>query len=706
MKRIKWAVFFSGIAAVIAQTLMIREGIALFGGYELISGILLCFWLVWAGIGSFVFSKLKTGLSNKVTYSILLIMLSVFMVFSITFIRFALKIFSLPFGEVISLGKIILVSLVSLAPTCLVFGALFPAASRLLEPERVYLYEGIGSFCGGIVVSFILIQILPTYGILLLVICLLFTCAFIIIEKKKLLILPLLLLFVFLEINRIERFFRSAQMSGQELIGSRESKYGMIAVTRSGAQVNFYTNGVYDFSYPDVYSNEEAVHYPLLLHDKPENVLLVGGGVGGCLKQILKHQPRQVTYLELDPLLIHMAELYTGEFLDSLENVSVVSGDARFYIKKTKKKYDVVIINLPDPVNAQVNRFYTTDFFEEAKRVLDKQGILSIRINAPPDIISPLFGQLLSTIAQSLNTSFEHILILPAAKTTFLASDNKLPLSNVVNILKERSAERNLVLQYVNEYYFDYNLTAEKMTYIKKRIETSYGVLNTDLKPVCYYFTMILWGGVLSENIRGMFIKLFNINPFWFLLLLIPALFFFRRRAIIYLSVFTIGASEISAEVILIILFQIYYGYIYSWIGAIIAFYMLGLALGTLFYMRSIFFRRSTTKILSNVEFIMAFYFAVILLVSILKIPGTTLLISFLIFFGGFMGGLHFPLSMALLKRTNAGSVYSVDLIGSSLGALITAVIFIPILGIVFTLLLFCAFNVVVGIGLRIFSSK
>ena len=104
--------------------------------------------------------------------------------------------------------------------------------------------------------------------------------------------------------------------------------------------------------------------------------------------------------------------------------------------------------------------------------------------------------------------------------------------------------------------------------------------------------------------------------------------------------------------------------------------------------------------------FIMAFYFAVILLVSILKIPGTTLLISFLIFFGGFMGGLHFPLSMALLKRTNAGSVYSVDLIGSSLGALITAVIFIPILGIVFTLLLFCAFNVVVGIGLRIFSSK
>jgi spermidine synthase len=706
MKGIKWAVFFSGIAAVTAQILMIREGIALFGGYELISGILLCFWLVWAGMGSFVFSKLKSRLSNKTTYSILLIMLSIFMVFSITFIRFALEIFSLPFGEVISLDKIILISLVSLAPTCLVFGALFPAASRLIEPEKVYFYEGIGSFCGGIAVSFILIQILPTYGILLLMVCLLFTCAFIITDKRKLLIIPVVLLLIFFKINDIERFFRSAQMPGQELVGLRESKYGMIAVTRTGAQVNFYVNGVYDFSYPDLYSSEEAVHYPLLLHGKPESVLLVGGGVGSCIKQILKHHPRQLTYIELDPLLVHMGEFYTGESFDDLENVSVVFGDARFYIKRTKKKYDVVIINLPDPVNAQVNRFYTTDFFAEAKRILNKQGILSIRINAPPDIISPLFGQFLSTIAKSLNTSFEHTLVLPAAKTTFLASDYEIALANVVNILKERSAERNLALQYVNEYYFDYNLTAEKMSYLEERVEASCGVLNTDLKPVCYYFTMILWGGVLSENIRAMFIKWFNINPLFFLLLFVPALLFFRRRSIIYLSVFTIGASEISAEVILIILFQVYYGYVYSWIGAIIAFYMLGLALGTLFYMRSMFFRRSTTKILSNVEFIMAFYFVIVLAVTILKIPGTTFIISFLIFFGGFMGGLHFPLSIALLKRRHAGSVYSVDLFGSSLGALITAVVFIPILGIVFTLFLFFVFNVVVGIGLRIFSSK
>jgi len=705
MKGIKWVVFFSGTAAVIAQTLMIRESIALFGGYELISGILLCFWLVWAGIGSFVYSKSKIRLTARASYTFLLILLSLFTVFSISFIRLTLSIFALPFGEIIPLGKVIIISFLSLAPTSFIFGALFPAASRLLEPEQVYFYEGIGSFCGGILLSFILVQILPTYGILLLVVCLLVTCAIAITSKKRLLIIPVLLLFVFVKINNIEWFLRSKQMPGQELVGLAESRYGVIAVTRSGTQINFYTNGVYDFSYPDLYSSEEAVQYPMLMHDAPRNVLLVGGGVSSCLEQILKHEPEHVTYLELDPHIIRIADPHIGKSIDAYDNVSVIFGDGRFYIKKTKEKYDVVIINLPDPVNVQLNRFYTTDFFAEVRRVLNENGILSIRITAPPDIISPLFGQLLNTVERSLKTSFKEVLILPAAKTTFLASDHKIESINIVNILKERTRERNLALQYVNEYFFDYNLTTEKMNYLKERVADSPAALNTDLKPVCYYYTMILWGGVVSESIREIFIKIFNANPFLFLLLFIPFPFFLRRRSIVYLSVFSIGASEISAEVILIILFQIYYGYVYSWIGAIIAFYMLGLALGTMFYMRSMLFRRSTRKVLSNVELVMGFYFAVILLISLVKIPGTALLIPFLVFFGGFMGGLHFPLSIAILKRRHAGTVYSVDLVGSSFGALITAVIFIPILGIVFTLFLFIVLNILVGTGLRFFRS-
>ncbi len=702
MQRVKWAIFFSGLAAVIAQTLVIREGLALFGGYELVSGILLCFWLVWGGLGSFIFTKLKLKSNPEKTYALLLLILGFFAVISITFIRFALKIFSLPFGEVISLDRIVLISAISLAPVCLVFGALFPAASKILAPEKVYLLEGIGAFLGGIIISFILIQILPPYGILLIVVFFLTVCAFIMIKKPGLLVFSFVLLLLFTKVNDVEQYSRKTQMGGQNLVALRESKYGMIAITKHHAQLNFYINGVYDFSCPDIYTSEEAVHYPLLLHEMPRKVLLVGGGIGNCITQISKHLDiKEITYLEFDPLLFKMGEEYIGENLKDFRNLNVIFGDARFFIKNTKEKYDVIIINLPDPVNAQLNRFYTQEFFAEAKRIMNTRGIVSVRITAPPDIISPLFGQLLNTMRKSLHSSFEHILILPAAKTTYIATDHLIEIENVADILKSRIRERNLDLTYVNEYFFDYNFTPEKMNYLKNRVEESEGVLNADLKPVCYYFTTILWGGVISGSVRNLFINLFNLSPWLFLVPLVFVFLFFKRRSIIYLSVFSIGASEISAEVILIILFQISYGYLYGWIGAIIAFYMLGLALGTLFYMRSYWFRKSTTKLLSNVEFIMGLYFAIIILILFLKLPSANIIIPILIFFGGFMGGLHFPLSVGILKRKKAGIVYGVDLIGSSIGALITSIIFIPILGIIFTLFIFVVLNVLIAIGLR-----
>ncbi len=702
MQKVKWAIFFSGLAAVIAQTLIIREGLTLFGGYELISGILLCFWLIWGAVGSFIFSKMKLSRNPRLTYSVLLLLLSVCIIISITFLRYAFKIFSLPFGEVISFDKMILVSVIALSPTCVVFGGLFPVAAKLLEPERVYLLEGIGAFLGGILITFMLVEILPPYGILLIVIIMLSVCSFIVMNRPQLLFIPIILLFFFMRIYDIEFFLRKAQMGEQHLIGLKESKYGAIAVTKSGDQFNFYTNGVFDFSSPDIYSSEEAVHYPLLLHELPQNVLLVGGGIGNCITQIAKHPTvTEITYLELDPLLFKMGEEYIGEDFKKFENLNIVFGDARFYIKNTKMQYDVVIINLPDPVNAQLNRFYTKEFFAEVGRVLKKRGILSVRITAPPDIISPLFGQLLHTIKRSLHTSFKHITSLPAAKTTFIATDHVIELATLVDVLRNRMQERNLDLTYVNEYYFDYNFTFEKMEYLRKRIDESKGVLNTDLKPVCYYFTTILWGGVISGNLKNLFITLFNINPLLFLIPLLLVFLFFRRRSIIYLSIFSVGASEISAEVILIIFFQISYGYLYGWIGAIIAFYMLGLASGTFFYLRSPLIRGNFLTILSNVEFTLGCYFMAIIVLSLLKVPGENILVPVLIFFGGFLGGLHFPLSVRILARKKAGIVYAVDLLGSSLGALITSVIFIPILGIVFTLFLFVALNFLIAIGLR-----
>jgi spermidine synthase len=701
MKNMRWAVFVSGAAAVIAQTVLIREGLSLFGGYELISGILLSLWLVWAGIGSFIFSRVRVRGSPTTVYGVLLAVLSVFLVFSLTVFRYALRIFALPFGEVIPLHLIVVIAMIALAPTCAVFGMLFPSASRIINPEKVYLMEGIGAFAGGIAASFLLIQIMPAYGIILSMVIVLLACMSLL-TKKKLLVMPAVLCLLFFQIPHIEWFLREQQLGGQELVGLEESKFGVIAVTRMHDQLNFYTNGVFDFSYPDRYSSEHAVHYPLLLHPQPHAVLLIGGGIGHCIEQIQKHPSvENITYVELDPRLLTVGEQFIGRAVKGNTQVRNVFGDARYFVKTTDDSFDVIILNLPDPVNAQLNRFYTQEFFCEVKRILRSNGIFSLAISAPADIISPLFGQYLNTIDRSMRASFSSILHLPAARTTFIAGDHVADIDSVPAVLSRRIQQRKLDLEYVSEYYFAFDFTAEKLRYLRQQIVQADGIMNTDVRPVCYYYTMMLWGGLVSEGVRDIFNRLFTLHPLLFLIPLTCIFLFFRRRSMVYVSVFTIGASEISTVIILIVLFQIFYGYLYGWIGAIIACYMLGLACGTLFYMRSSLIRGKYVKLLSHVEIAMAVYCALIAAVLLFKIPGAHIVIFMLIFCGGFLGGLHFPLSVKIMRRRNAGMVYGIDLIGSSLGALITSIIFIPILGLVYTLVLFVIVNLLVGCGLR-----
>jgi spermidine synthase len=703
MQRMEWAVLGSGFVAVIAQTLIIREALSLFSGNELVSGVILSFWLIFGGLGSLFFSSIKIGYDPLRVFARLLLVLCFLLVFSLCFLRIVPRIFNLPLGEVIDLNKILVISVLTLAPTCMVFGALFPAASRILAPERVYLFEGFGAFIGGIIVTFLLIQILPSFGILLISVVVLVFMMLYIEKLNKFLLLPLLLLITMLWINRIEFFFRRIQMGGQDLIGLEESKYGIIAVTGSGNQYDFFTNGLYDFSYPDLYSSEQAVHYALLLHDEPRNVLLVGGGVGGSISQVLKHPSVvSITYVELDPILFNMGEAYLGEDLGTEEKLTVVFGDARYYVKNSPVQYDVVIVNLPDPVNAQINRFYTKEFFAEAHNILNPDGLLSVRITAPPDIISPIFGQLRNTVYRSLNSSFDHIITLPAAKATFIATGHEIAISGVADTLSSRIASRNLDLTYVNPYYFSYDLSREKLDYLNNRIAGSKGYINSDLKPVCYYFASILWGGIMSEPLRKGFVGLFSVPPVFFLVPLLLVFFFYRRKSLIYVSVLAMGASEISAEVILIVLFQVFYGYIYGWIGAIIAAYMLGLAVGTFGYLKIPFLKRMPVVSLARVEYVMAAYFMLVIAVAMAEPPLVNIIIPFLVFCGGLMGGLHFPLSIAIISRKKAGFVYGIDLIGSSLGALVTAMVLIPILGIVFTLFFFGLMNLLVGIGLSV----
>ena len=142
-------------------------------------------------------------------------------------------------------------------------------------------------------------------------------------------------------------------------------------VARDGQRA-FFENGLLAFETQSTFP-EEVVHLSLLFHPAPRSVLLVGGGVGGDLREILRHPVEEVVYVELDPAVIRAAQhhLPPGEASVLADpRVRLIFTDGRRYVQTAGRTFDAVILDLPEPSTGALNRFYTEEFFAEARVVL------------------------------------------------------------------------------------------------------------------------------------------------------------------------------------------------------------------------------------------------------------------------------------------------------------------------------------------------
>ena len=122
----------------------------------------------------------------------------------------------------------------------------------------------------------------------------------------------------------------------EKLVETKNSIYGNLAVTRTGHQLNFYESGLSVGTNQDESFNEYLVHFPMLSNADPQKVLLIGSGFSGALREILKYNPKQIFYTELDPSIIDLARAYIPAFRQILEGgrVLVIKEDPRRSLKK------------------------------------------------------------------------------------------------------------------------------------------------------------------------------------------------------------------------------------------------------------------------------------------------------------------------------------------------------------------------------------
>lgn len=124
--------------------------------------------------------------------------------------------------------------------------------------------------------------------------------------------------------------------------------------------------------------HEPLVHPALLAHPSPRRVLIIGGGDGGTLREVLKHKTvKKAVMVEIDEMVVEISKIYLGIDRGSFDDprAEIIIGDGVEYVKNTKEKFDVIIIDSTDPVGP-AKQLFSEEFYRIAYDTLNDQGII------------------------------------------------------------------------------------------------------------------------------------------------------------------------------------------------------------------------------------------------------------------------------------------------------------------------------------------
>jgi spermidine synthase len=664
-------------------------------------------------------------------------------------------------GADISYSATALSSALLLAPFCLLSGFMLAWAAGLPTPAttssqpstaipesglgRAYLADTIGSLAGGLVFSFVLIHwldhlaLLAVPALLNLLVALLAACSWrprgsnpgqtpcaVGIAPQALRChqaalswvgilaaasaLGLVALFVF---AAPDRWTTARQFPHQTVRFHGNSPYGRLVVTEQDGQINFIENGLPVLSSHQTEWAEEAAHYGLAQRPTPRRVLVLGGTFAGVTAEVLKYSPEEVVCVEFDPLVAQLATRFLPMTAPD-PRVRTVVADGRSFLKHTTDRFDAVLVNVPAPSTALLNRFYTVECLREAKHVLNTNGVLCFGFGHYENVVSRELQLLLSCACHTATRVFRNVLMLPGERVFFLASDGPL----YPDIAQRLEAHR-IPTRFVNRHYLDAALTPERLADLRHAVGSATPV-NADFEPVLYLYHLRHW---LSQ---------FDSQP-W--LLVIPGalllLLYAGRLPASGFTVFASGFTASAVEVVLLLAMQALCGSLYQQVGLVVATVMAGLALGACLAVRgparrttasppattgppppppaqpaaaSRTARRQLTALALALCGLSACLPLILRVLGSWAAPAPTLFVQAAILLLGFLVALPVGMQIPIAGRlpvpnlpAGPARLFTADLIGAGLGALLASAWLIPAFGLGRTCVIAALLNLLAG---------
>lgn len=135
----------------------------------------------------------------------------------------------------------------------------------------------------------------------------------------------------------------------------------------------------------EFFYHEMITHIPMMNHKEPKTVLVIGGGDGGTVREVLKHDTvEKVVLCEIDGMVIDACKKYLPTIACELDNpkCEILVEDAIEYIKDKKNMFDIILIDSTDPIGPGEGLF-TEEFYTNVKNSMKKGGILAVQSESP-----------------------------------------------------------------------------------------------------------------------------------------------------------------------------------------------------------------------------------------------------------------------------------------------------------------------------------
>ena len=674
---IVWSIIGTGISSITVQLVTIREFLTQFHGNEITISLVLFAWLMLNGVGSLICRFIK--ISKVSIYSLIILLIALWPLPQLIIIRY-LREMIMVHGASPGFYQIFFYVTITTAPYALLTGYILPSALDLLNAHHydfnsgeLYITDNIGDILGGVIFSFFLVYWLNpfkiigvTSGLLILISMQLF-----IKDKKNLLTVLALMAIAVFYIYAFNTGFEKSTLVKQygDVLQYRETPIGRLVITREESQHTFWESGTPLYSDGEIINSEEKVHYPMCqLDNEIGNVLLISGGIGETLPELYKYKPKNIDYVELDPSLTDMA--IEAGLLIKAPRLNIINQDGRAYLKTTQKKYDTIIIDLPDPDTFQLNRFFTSEFFKTTRERLNKDGVLSFSVKAYENYISDIEKEKLSSIYNTLIQYYDNIVILPGNETYFICSNRALSLD-----IPARLEEKSIETKYI-QYYYNGNVTGERISQLRNSIDVNEYV-NTDFEP-----------RLLNIAFKAWFAK-YGFSPRAFL---IPAVFI----VIIYIIImrkeeyilFSSGMASMAVEMLVIYCFQIIYGYVYLKVGMLITAFLFGLLPGAV--LGSAFRQKRYSELIISEFFILGLLICFYIWISFIRTDLHQIWFILYCVLFSFFCGFQFPIVTGIIgeKSSPAAGCIAADLAGAASGTLLAGTLLVPLAGIQATVII------------------